>query len=442
MGKPNPNPARLLAYELVWQVNEEGAYANIRLPELLATSKMSLADKAFTTELAYGSLRMQGRHDYIASKYIDREFTQIDRKIINLLRIGIHQLTQMRVPDHASVSETVEVAKLVAGEAKASYVNAILRKVSAADNNLSELNDLPILQKLAIEHSHPEWIVSSFHDQLKDWKLVETLLAANNQPTLPDVVAWPGKSTVSEMIALGADQIEGFSHGFSLNSIPMNFQPIIERRAGVQDRGSQLVVENLLATFKPGLSWLDMCAGPGGKAAYMYHMLLELDSTARFLANEPIPHRAELVKRVVNNSQVVSLDGTDSNLFNDKYDRILIDAPCTGLGALRRRPEARWRKSIQDLKNLVDLQRKLLASSYNLTKTNGIIAYVTCSPHLAETKGQVLDFLSSHKDMKILPMNEVVGSHKEGIQSDGSVQLWTHLDQSDSMFMILMQKVG
>ena len=137
MGKPNPNLARLLAYELVWQVNEEGAYANIRLPELLATSKMSLADKAFTTELAYGSLRMQGRHDYIASKYIDREFTQIDRKIINLLRIGIHQLTQMRVPDHASVSETVEVAKLVAGEAKASYVNAILRKVSAADNNLS-----------------------------------------------------------------------------------------------------------------------------------------------------------------------------------------------------------------------------------------------------------------------------------------------------------------
>lgn len=442
MGKPKANPARLLAYELIWQVNEEGAYANLRLPDLLATSKMSLADKAFTTELAYGSLRMQGRHDYIASKYIDREFTKIDRKIVNLLRIGIHQLTKMRVADHAAVSETVEVAKLVAGEAKASYVNAILRKVSVADNNLPELDGLPILQRLSIQHSHPEWIVSSFHDQLKDWKLVESLLEANNQPTLPDIVAWPGKSTVSEMIALGASQIAGFRNGVNLNSIPMSFQPIVERRAGVQDRGSQLVVENFLATFTPGISWLDMCAGPGGKAAYLYHSLLELDSTARFLANEPIAHRTELVKRIVNNSQVVSFDGTNSDNFKDKYDRILIDAPCTGLGALRRRPEARWRKSIKDLKALVLLQRKLLLSSYNLLNTNGIMAYVTCSPHLAETKGQVLDFLSMHKDMKILPINEVAGSHIEGIQSDGSVQLWTHLHHSDAMFMILMKKVG
>jgi ribulose-phosphate 3-epimerase len=117
----------------------------------------------------------------------------------------------------------------------------------------------------------------------------------------------------------------------------MSFEPIIERRAGVQDRGSQLVVENLLATFEPGLSWLDMCAGPGGKAAYMFNSLVEIDSSAKFLANEPIPHRADLVKRVVNNFQVVSFDGTDALNFPDKYDRILIDAPCTGLGALRSR---------------------------------------------------------------------------------------------------------
>ena len=442
LGKPQPNPARLLAFELVMQVNQEGAYANIRLPELLGKSKLNLADRAFCTELSYGTLRLQGRHDYIAAKFLDRPLHEIDSKIVNLIRIGIHQLTKMRVAQHAAVSETVEVAKRVAGESKASYVNAILRKVSTNDNNLPELQNLPALSRLAIEYSHPEWIVSAFYDLLKDWKMVEDLLAANNAPAMPDVVAWPGKSTLDELVNLGATPIEGYMNGANLNVIPMNFAPITERRAGVQDRGSQLVVENFLATFESGLSWLDMCAGPGGKAAYLYNSLAIKDPQAKFLANEPVPHRAELVKRVVNNQQVISVDGTDASNFPELYDRILVDAPCTGLGALRRRPEARWRKNLKDLKELVLLQRQLLDSSYKLLKPNGVIAYVTCSPHIAETRGQVMDFLSGHKDMKILSLNDLPGAYLNGLLPDGSLQLWTHLDQSDAMFMALFKKVG
>ena len=442
LGKPQPNPARLLAFELVMQVNQEGAYANIRLPELLGKSKLNLADRAFCTELSYGTLRLQGRHDYIAAKFLDRPLHEIDSKIVNLIRIGIHQLTKMRVAQHAAVSETVEVAKRVAGESKASYVNAILRKVSTNDNNLPELENLPALSRLAIEYSHPEWIVSAFYDLLKDWKMVEDLLAANNAPAMPDVVAWPGRSTLDELVNLGATPIEGYMNGANLNVIPMNFAPITERRAGVQDRGSQLVVENFLATFESGLSWLDMCAGPGGKAAYLYNSLAIKDPQAKFLANEPVPHRAELVKRVVNNQQVISVDGTDASNFPELYDRILVDAPCTGLGALRRRPEARWRKNLKDLKELVLLQRQLLDSSYKLLKPNGVIAYVTCSPHIAETRGQVMDFLSGHKDMKILSLNDLPGAYLNGLLPDGSLQLWTHLDQSDAMFMALFKKVG
>ncbi len=442
LGKPKPSPARLLAFELVMQVNQEGAFANIRLPELLSKSKLDLADRAFCTELSYGTLRLQGRHDYIATKYLDRPIQEIDSKIINLIRIGIHQLTKMRVAQHAAVSETVEVAKHVAGESKASYVNAILRKVSINDNTLPELLNLPNLQRLAIEHSHPEWIVSAFYDLLKDWQMVEDLLIANNTPASPDVVAWPGKSSMKELVELGATPIEGFVNGANINVIPVNFSPITERRAGVQDRGSQLVIENFLATFEPGLSWLDMCAGPGGKAAYLFNSLAARDSKAKFLANEPISHRAELVKRVVNNSQVISVDGTDPANFTELYDRILVDAPCTGLGALRRRPEARWRKSLNDLKELVLLQRKLLASSYKLLKPSGVIAYVTCSPHMAETRAQVVDFLSDHKDMEILPFNRLSDAHKVGLLPDGSLQLWTHLNHSDSMFMVLFQKQG
>lgn len=441
MGKPNPEDSRLLAYELISQVNREGAFANIRLPELLAKSKMSLADKAFTTELAYGTLRMQGRHDHFIKKFIDRDFLDLDPKITDLLRMGVHQLTLMRVADHAAVSETVEVARKVAGESKASYVNAVLRKIAAMPKEFDDFNSLPIAEKLSINHSHPVWIINAFYDQLKDWDEVEKLLISNNTPALPDVVAWPGKSTVAELIQLGATAIPGFNNGVNINTIPILFEPIIQRKAGVQDRGSQLVVENFLATFEPGLFWFDMCAGPGGKAAYLYNSLSDKDPSAKFLANEPVPHRAELVKRVVNNNQVVSFDATISENFNQKFDRILVDAPCTGLGALRRRPEARWRKSLADLKELIPLQRNLMKSAYELLAPNGIIAYVTCSPLLAETKGQVIDFLSEHADMKIYSMDQN-GFHKEGLQNDGSVQLWTHRDGSDSMFMVLLRKNG
>ena len=304
-----------------------------------------------------------------------------------------------------------------------------------------DFNSLPIAEKLSINHSHPVWIINAFYDQLKDWDEVEKLLVSNNAPALPDVVAWPGKSTVAELIQLGATAIPGFNNGVNINTIPILFEPIIQRKAGVQDRGSQLVVENFLATFEPGLFWFDMCAGPGGKAAYLYNSLSDKDPSAKFLANEPVPHRAELVKRVVNNNQVVSFDATISENFNQKFDRILVDAPCTGLGALRRRPEARWRKSLADLKELIPLQRNLMKSAYELLAPNGIIAYVTCSPLLAETKGQVIDFLSEHADMKIYSMDQN-GFHKEGLQNDGSVQLWTHRDGSDSMFMVLLRKNG
>lgn len=441
MAKPKPNPARLLSYELIAQVNQEGAYANIRLPELLGKTNLNAIDKAFATELSYGTLRMQGRHDYMAAKYLDRPIGEIDVKILNLLRIGIHQLTQMRVPDHAAVSETVEVAKLVAGESKASYVNAVLRKIASADTSLSELSDTPILERFSIEYSHPQWIISAFYDQLQDWDQVKELLIANNLPATPDVVAWPGKSSVEELCGLGAVKIEQYVNGVNLTGIPSEFDPIIQRRAGVQDRGSQAVVENFVATYQPNLSWLDMCAGPGGKAAYLFNWLEQREPGAIFIANEPVPHRAELVKRVVNNEQVITVDATTPTNFIRKWDRILIDAPCTGLGALRRRPESRWRKSLGDLKNLVVLQRELLNTAYNILEDRGIIAYVTCSPHIAETKAQVIDFLAKHQDMKILPIQSLSGTHSTGVLPDGSVQLWTHRDQSDAMFMVFFQKI-
>jgi 16S rRNA (cytosine967-C5)-methyltransferase len=275
---------------------------------------------------------------------------------------------------------------------------------------------------------------------LQDWVEVEKLLQANNQPVTPDLVCWPGKSSLEEVIQLGGEKISGLENGFTIPGIPSEFAPLVERRVGVQDRGSQLVVENFMKTSSEQLSWLDLCAGPGGKTAYISHFLKVNFPNSTFSANEVNPIRAELVKKVSSDSKVSVLDGTNPRLFAHKYDRILVDAPCTGLGALRRRPEARWRRTQNDLKELVKLQRNLLQSAYALLNPGGIIAYVTCSPHLLETKAQLLDFLGSFSSMELMNMNSLKLSNTLGIQESGIMQLWTHKDNSDSMFMALFRK--
>ena len=297
------------------------------------------------------------------------------------------------------------------------------------------------LEKLSILYSHPIWIITAYYDQLKDWDAVTDLLRQNNIPVAPHIVSWPGKSTVSEILQTGGEKLAIGTYSVMSNHLPNEYPAIKDKRAGIQDMGSQLVSEIFFATKNNApQKWLDLCAGPGGKAALLHNLLQVEKPNDGFLANEPTLHRAELVARVVPKNKIVSFDGRDVASFKETYDRILIDAPCSGLGALRRRPEARWRRSINDLKELLPLQRELIDAAYQMLNPGGIIGFVTCSPLLAETKSQVLDAKYRHKDLSILDISKFSPSGQTGVSEDGTMQLWTHLDGSDSMFMALLQK--
>ena len=447
--KPKPSPARVLAFECITEVNRNGAYANILLPQLLEKSALEERDRAFATELSYGTLRMQGRYDWAIAHQSDRPFAELDSKVVDLLRIGLHQIWTMRVPDHAAVSETVELARFVAGESKATFVNAILRNImrnpDAIEKFISD-DSQPELERLAIEFSHPTWIISAFYDQLKDWDRVRDLLAIDNVPVAPHLVAWPGKSTVQELESFGGAALAPSRFGVLSEHSPLSYPPITERRAGVQDLGSQLLAQyfyDLSESFREpdqNFSWLDLCAGPGGKSALLYNILESSHPHDSFLANEPTAHRADLVARVVPRAKILTLDGRYPELFNKSFDRILVDAPCTGLGALRRRPEARWRKSLTDLKELIPLQRDLIDGAYEMLIPGGLLAYATCSPHIAETVGQVLDAQYRHKDLQLVSLfNGIAPQSYEG-KIPGTLQLWTDRDGTDSMFMAVFQK--
>ena len=437
---PKPEASRLLAFDLLTEVNRNEGYSNLLLPQALNSSKLDERDKSLVTELLYGTIRMQGKHDWVLSQISDRPWSEVDPGIVDVCRMGVHQIHEMRVPDHAAVASTVEVARKRLGESKASFVNAMLRNVTRKSKEqwflpLDAITDH--VERFSIQYSHPQWIVSAYFDLLKSWDEVESALAINNEPATPTLVSWPGLSTVSDLIDIGAEPTTYSPYGAHWKGNPGALDLIKSRKIGVQDEGSQLVAL-VFAAAAGGESWLDMCAGPGGKAALLSSIARERKIT--FTANEVSAVRADLVRQVVNGDRVLVGDGREIGDQEEKFDAILIDAPCTGLGALRRRPEVRWRRTLQDLRELTQLQRELIESAVRALKVGGVLGYATCSPHLAETSIQVSDLKRKYPTMEQLDISPYLPTNLENSERDMAMSLWTHRSDTDAMYLALFKK--
>ena len=439
---PKPEASRLLAFDLLTEVNRNQGYSNLLLPQALNASSLDERDRSLVTEILYGTIRMQGKHDWVLGQISDRPWNEVDAGIVDVCRMGVHQIHEMRVPDHAAVSSTVEVARKRLGESKASFVNALLRSVTRKSHEewfepLNAVTDT--IMQLSIRYSHPEWIVSSYFDLLKDWKEVELALRINNEAATPTLVSWPGISTQMDLIDVGAEPTEFSLYGGHWKGNPGSLDLIKSRKIGVQDEGSQLVAQIFSEVAKPG-SWLDMCAGPGGKAALL--SALSAGKESIFTANEISQARSELVKQVVNGARVLTGDGREIGSADEKFDSILIDAPCTGLGALRRRPEVRWRRNLQDLRQLTQLQRELIDSAVNALTVDGVLGYATCSPHLAETSVQRADILKRFPNLIAVDISEELPPSMIGATREGAMSLWTHRHGTDSMYLAIFRKIG
>ncbi len=439
---PKPEPSRLLAFDLLTEVNRNEGYSNLLLPQALNSSKLDERDKSLVTELLYGTIRMQGKHDWVLAHISDRPWTEVDPGIVDICRMGVHQIHEMRIPDHAAVASTVEVARKRLGESKASFVNALLRNVTRKSQEdwflpLSAISD-PV-ERMSIQYSHPEWIVSAYYDLLKNWDEVEQALAINNEAATPTLVSWPGISTIDDLKSIGGEPTTFSPYGAHWKGNPGALDLIKARKIGVQDEGSQLVA-SVFAAASAGNNWLDMCAGPGGKAALLSNIAREKKIV--FTANEVSAVRADLVRQVVNGDRVLVGDGREIGNLEEKFDAILIDAPCTGLGALRRRPEVRWRRNLQDLRELTQLQRELIDSGIKALTVGGILGYATCSPHLAETTIQVSDLKRKHGNMEQIDVSPYLPDNLENSERDHAMALWTHRTGTDAMFLALFKKVS
>lgn len=443
---------RGLAFDLLSRVQSDDAYANLLLPVLLSRAGVEGRDAGFVQELAFGTIRNRLLYEKIIQAASSRQLRDIEPAAQIVLLLGTHQLLEMRVPVHAAINESVNLAKSKASKGSVGFVNAVLRKISARskDEWLDEVTaKLSEMDALSVQYSHPLWIVQAFKSALSSRNAeteLEDLLASNNTPAKVSLAALPGFSVREDL-----SQPEHFGPaspiGVEITGNPANIEAVRDGRARVQDQGSQLMVLALLDAAVEGVdhSWLDMCAGPGGKAALMAASAIQRG--VKMVCNEVSPHRAELVSKALaplGDVLITVKDGRELDASGPSYSRILLDAPCTGLGALRRRPESRWRRTSDDLIDLVKLQRELFESSWALLEPGGVLAYVTCSPHLSETTAQVAWAQGKFKsDIELINANLILNGINADLSLDESLrtaQLWPHTHGTDAMFLALFRK--
>lgn len=456
------DPARLVAYDVLRAVHEDGAYANLALPQLLRRSHLSGRDAAFATNLTYGTLRLEGRWDAIISRCTQgRKLEDVDPEILDILRLGTHQLLALDTPAHAALYEMVTLTRNELSQNRGGFVNAVLRRVDEKADRWEEIIRASSASEaafLATWNSHPRWIVEEFERSLESNGRkatdVQTVLEANNTPPKVALVARDvtkrqlRRAVISE--GLPYSQPALMPEALLLDSgDPHHLRMVQTGAAGVQDEGSQLIAAILAEApiEGPDRLWLDMCAGPGGKTATLASYAVERD--VRIHANEPHEHRIDLVASAVGPfADIVDLRlGSGESIGTEEpesYDRILVDAPCSGLGSLRRRPESRWTKRPEDPAELATLQLALLTSAFAALRPGGVLVYSTCTPVLTETHAVIEKFLAQTPQAALrdpAPVASDVALRR--VEShDAMIQLWPDTDQSDAMFIAMLSKMA
>ncbi|MEE4022970.1 transcription antitermination factor NusB [Gordonia sp. PKS22-38] len=441
------DPVRAAARDTLRAVRTRDAYANLVLPKMLRDRAITGRDAALATELTYGASRAQGLLDAVIAAAARRPVDEIDGDVLDVLRLGAYQLLRTRIGAHAAVSTSVDLIRSEMGMGPAGFVNAVLRKVSQRDEELwidelapSIADD--VIGNLAFRYAHPRWIAEVFDEALggSAGRLQAALAADDDRPPV-HLVARPGLITAEELALVSGGEVGRYSPYcvYLPGGDPGDLDAVREGYAGVQDEGSQLVGRALTVAdvADDAGRWLDMCAGPGGKAA-LVAAIADIDG-AHLDAVEVSEHRAELIRKVVRDLPVeVHVADARASGLEAGFDRILLDAPCSGLGSLRRRPEARWRRRPEDVPGLVTLQRELLTEAFRLLRPGGVVVYSTCSPHPAETVEVVADVLAQHPDAEQVDARPLVPVPEAG--PGPHVQLWPHIHGTDAMFLAALRR--
>ena len=446
--------AREIALEVLKAVEEEGAYANLALNNILEKNRPGKLDRAFATELAYGVLRSLNTLDWVLGQFIKQSLSSQTPAVRNILRLGVYQLMFMdRVPPSAACNEGAEMARRFGHAGAVKFVNGVLRNVSRRKDGITfpPLADDPV-RHISLKYSHPVWMVERW---LEEFGLEETIsfTRANNVPPpntvrvntlrisrqeLAESLREEGLTVKETAFAPEGLKIEGF---FSLGSLAAFKEGLFQ----VQDESSMLA--SLALAPVPGATVLDSCGAPGGKTTHLAQLM---ENRGEIIAVDIHPHKLTLIKE--NSSRlgiaiIKDLAGDARKLperLSNWADFVLVDAPCSGLGVLRRRPDARWRKEPGQIAELAGLQAEILDCAACCVKPGGVMVYSTCTITREENLGQVESFLSRHPDFIMDDLTLLLPREldNDGSLERGYVQILPGWNKMDGFFIARMRKKG
>ncbi|MDO3409378.1 16S rRNA (cytosine(967)-C(5))-methyltransferase RsmB [Saccharibacillus sp. CPCC 101409] len=441
--------AREVALNVLAGVEEDAAYSNLLLNRALQRAELSPADSGLATELVYGTIARQATLDYFLNRFIKSGVKRLNPWVRSLLRMSLYQIRYLdRIPPHAAVNEAVEIAKKRGHQGIASMVNGVLRSILREEGELTLPDDLPAAERIALEHSHPLWLVERWIAQYGE-ETAEAVCAANNQPPktslrvntlrgsreelLGELEAEGRTVRASELSPLGVIVESGGNladdHGYR------------DGRFSIQDESSMLVAEALAP--EPGMKVLDCCAAPGGKTA---HIAEKMQNRGEIVANDLHEHKQGLIAEQAErlNLSCVETSVGDALTLKDRYepasfDRVLLDAPCSGFGVIRRKPDLRWAKTPDDAASIAKLQRQLLGSVAGLVKPGGILVYSTCTIEREENQRAVAEFLRDHAEFVSEPFD--VPSLENAPQTGGAgMQILPHQFGSDGFYIARLRR--
>ncbi len=444
---------RQLASEILLKVDSQKAYADILLDHTFKRASLSQRDRALLTELTYGTLRWRGTIDAHLSHQLSRSLTGTDAFVRNLLRVTVYQLFYLdKIPDYAAVNEAVELAKIQRGSKAAGFVNAVLRNLLRPNeiNTAAKVADNSVTA-LAVEYSHPEWLVGRWLDEFGQ-REVCALMLANNQRAPVVLRVNRLKSSREELLArLLGEGTAASATPWSPDGIMIESSGAVENLPGfldglfqVQGESSQLVAY-LLAPL-PDERILDACAAPGGKTTQIAELmkdsgeLIAMDNSARGI-EKICENIARLQLRSI---QVVKADATNvlTGELGAPYDRILVDAPCSGFGTLRSHPEIKWQRQDKDIRRLSGLQAKMLERMTGYLKPSGVLVYSTCTLAREENERVVEAFLAQHKEFELEDAARYLPAAAKHMVRGGYFQALPQRDNTDGFFAARLRKVS
>ena len=398
--------ARELAMDVLTKVEQEGAYSNLQLNAGLQRASLIREDVALATELVYGTIARLNTLDYFLSRYVTKGLDKLQPWVRSLLRMSLYQFMYLdRIPPHAVVNEAVNIAKNKGHQGISGMVNGVLRSILRSKDELTLPEGLAPVKRISLQHSHPKWLVRRWIEQYGEQTAEDICVANNESPSISvrvNTMVMSREKLLQDMKEKGVEAIAS----------PITSEGILVKSGGnmaltdwyregilsIQDESSMLVAEAVGP--KPGMKILDCCAAPGGKTAHIAELMSD---EGLILANDLYPHKEKLIREQAERLGLASIETVvgDALALREKYaegsfDRILLDAPCSGLGVIRRKPDLKWVKTAEDIEGITSLQNELLESISPLLRIGGIMVYSTCTIEPQENEEMVRRFLNNH----------------------------------------------